>query len=255
MKRDHTWGMSRGRQTHNLKCHAVGFTLSPALLALWENKHTSTNERTVHPTMGGNIKVNLNSSMKSKKTEEKWKKQIARENTTVFRDASPSMAAIIDSKLSCWRWGGWHPWSKESRQADGQSSDSRPVVGGAVAAVVLVGEERALDKDTWLGLETLVTSCVWLVVDDWRLRAPAPWKEVPLLKVLTTSICWRKVGQERTNGCSEWHRLNGNTSDWIKGIQWCSQTRWAATGKGVPSQLFHWKRLFLSGQNQIYIYT
>lgn len=31
-------GMSRGRQTHNLKCHAVGITL-PALLALWGNKH------------------------------------------------------------------------------------------------------------------------------------------------------------------------------------------------------------------------
>ena len=27
-------GMSRGRQTHNLKCHGVGITLSPALLAL-----------------------------------------------------------------------------------------------------------------------------------------------------------------------------------------------------------------------------
>lgn len=26
--------VSRGRQTHNLKCHAVGITLSPALLAL-----------------------------------------------------------------------------------------------------------------------------------------------------------------------------------------------------------------------------
>lgn len=39
-------GMSRGRQTHNLKCHAVGITLSPALLALWGNTHTHT-----HPTM------------------------------------------------------------------------------------------------------------------------------------------------------------------------------------------------------------
>lgn len=41
--------MSRGRQTHNLKCHAVGITLSPALLALWGNTHTFNNEKTVHP--------------------------------------------------------------------------------------------------------------------------------------------------------------------------------------------------------------
>lgn len=52
---------------------------------------------------------------------------------------------------------------------------------------MLVGEERALDNDTWLGLEILVTSWVWLVTEDCLLRAP--WKEVPLLKVLTTSIC------------------------------------------------------------------
>lgn len=110
---------------------------------------------------------------------------------------------------------------KESKEADWQRSDSRPVVGGAVAAVVLVGEERALDKDTWLGLETLVTSCVWLVVDDWRLRAPAPWKEVPLLKVLTTSICGRRVGQERTNGCSERQGLNGDIG-WPNGWLWWS---------------------------------
>lgn len=45
-------GVSRGRQTHNLKCHAVGITLSPELLALWGNKHTSTNERTVEPKHG-----------------------------------------------------------------------------------------------------------------------------------------------------------------------------------------------------------
>lgn len=73
--------VSRGRQTHNLKCHAVGITLSPALLALWGNKHTFTNERTVHPSMGGDIKMNLKSSMNSKKRqkkERKWKKQIAR---------------------------------------------------------------------------------------------------------------------------------------------------------------------------------
>lgn len=64
-------GMCRGRQTHNLKCHAVGITLSPALLALWGNKHTFTNERTVHPNMGGDIKMNLKSSMNNKKTEER----------------------------------------------------------------------------------------------------------------------------------------------------------------------------------------
>lgn len=72
------WRMSRGRQTHNLKCHAVGITLSPALLALWGNKHTSTNERTVHPTMGRDIKMNLKSSMKSKKTEEREKMKTQR---------------------------------------------------------------------------------------------------------------------------------------------------------------------------------
>jgi hypothetical protein len=44
-------GVVGGRQTHNLKCHAVGITLSPALLALWGDKHTSTNERRVHPSM------------------------------------------------------------------------------------------------------------------------------------------------------------------------------------------------------------
>lgn len=60
--------MSRGRQTHNLKCHAVGITLSPVLLALWGNKHTLTNERTVQPTMGGDIKMNLKSSVNIKTT-------------------------------------------------------------------------------------------------------------------------------------------------------------------------------------------
>lgn len=146
---------------------------------------------------------------------------------------------------------GWHPWSKESGEADWQSSDSRPVVGGAVAAVVLVGEERALDKDTWLGLETLVTSWFWLVVDDWRLRAPAPWKEVPLLKVLTTSIC-RRAGQERTNGCSEWHRPNGNTG-WLVGwlvVEGVSQSWhdggqlkvrvWCPHSKNTESDLKSW---------------
>lgn len=62
-----------------------------------------------------------------------------------------------------------------------KKANSRP------AADVLVGEERALDKETWLGLEILVTSWFWLVVDDCLLRAP--WKEAPLLKVFTTSIC------------------------------------------------------------------
>lgn len=69
-------------------------------------------------------------------------------------------------------------WDKHT-----ESSHSRP----AGTAAVLVGEERALDKDMWLGLETLVTSWFWLVVEDWRLSAP--WKEVPLLNVFTTSIC------------------------------------------------------------------
>lgn len=132
-----------------------------------------------------------------------------------------------------WFMTWWHPWSKESREADWQRSDSRPVVEGAVAAVVLVGEERALDKDTWLGLETLVTSCVWLVVDDWRLRAPAPWKEVPLLKVLTTSICGRRVGQKRTNGCSEtktkWqHRL----TEWMTLVLKEVSQLWQNEGEG-----------------------
>lgn len=35
-------GMSRGRQTHNLKCHAVGITLSPALLALASSGRSSS---------------------------------------------------------------------------------------------------------------------------------------------------------------------------------------------------------------------
>lgn len=144
----------------------------------------------------------------------------------------------------------WHPWSKKSREADWQRSDSRPGVEGAVAAVVLVGEERALDKDTWLGLETLVTSCVWLVVDDWRLRAPAPWKEVPLLKVLTTSICGRRVGQERTNGCSEWQRPNGNTG-WLNGwLWWWREHResqsWYDEGEGSESSA--WIILLMKGK-------
>ena len=119
---------------------------------------------------------------------------------------------------------GWHLWSRESREADWQRSDSRPVVGGAVAAVVLVGEERALDKDTWLGLETLVTSWVWLVVDDWRLRAPAPWKDVPLLKVLTTSICGRRPGTGEDKWLlrvtkTKWqHRWTGWVIQVVKGI-------------------------------------
>ena len=44
-------GVVGGRQTHNLKCHAVGITLSPAPLALWGDKHTSTNERREHRSM------------------------------------------------------------------------------------------------------------------------------------------------------------------------------------------------------------
>lgn len=64
-----------------------------------------------------------------------------------------------------------------------KNTHSRPTA----AAGVLVGEERALDNETWLGLEILVTSWFWLVTEDCLLRAP--WKEVPLLKVLTTSIC------------------------------------------------------------------
>lgn len=59
-------GMSRGRQTHNLKCHAVGITLSPALLALWGNTHTFNNEKTVHPKHERRLKMNLKSSMNSK---------------------------------------------------------------------------------------------------------------------------------------------------------------------------------------------
>lgn len=141
------------------------------------------------------------------------------ESSTVIYFKNKKDTQCEENKITFLFKTGWHPWSKESREADWQRSDSRPVVEVAVAAVVLVGEERALDKDTWLGLETLVTSWVWLVVDDWRLRAPTPWKEVPLLKVLTTSICGRRAGQERTNGCSEWQRPNGNTG-WLTGWLW-----------------------------------
>lgn len=78
-----------------------------------------------------------------------------------------------------------------------KNTHSRP----AVAAETLVGEERALgvDNDTWVGLEILVTSWFWLVTDDWRLSAP--WKEVPLLNVLTTSIC---NGGENEKVCLRW---------------------------------------------------
>lgn len=166
--------------------------------------------------------MNLKSSMNSKigqKRDRKWSKQGSRRVCVWGR--------TLEMPTTKWRWflacTFWfttrqHPWSKNSWEADWQRSDSRPVVEGAVAAVVLVGEERALDKDTWLGLETLVTSCVWLVVDDWRLRAPAPWKEVPLLKVLTTSICGRRV-EQKTNGCSETQRTNGNIG-WLNGWIW-----------------------------------
>lgn len=152
-------------------------------------------------------------------------------STSVFCSRKPPML-YVTGPAQCWfHWLKlWHPWrweGRQSRETDrGQSSDSRPVVGGAVAAVVLVGEERALDKDTWLGLETLVTSWFWLVVDDWRLRAPGgPWNEVPLLKVLTTSICGRRErGTTGHNGFSERERqrdkrLNGRLAGWYRMVR------------------------------------
>lgn len=87
--------MSRGRQTHNLKCHAVGITLSPALLALWGNKHTFTNERTVHPSMGGDIKMNLKSSMNSKKTEEREEMKKADSKKERKKDKSSEMPTTM----------------------------------------------------------------------------------------------------------------------------------------------------------------
>lgn len=125
-------GMSRGRQTHNLKCHAVGITLSPALLALWGNKHTFTNERTVHPSMGGDIKMNLKSSMNSKirqRKDRKWTKQIARKKKKkrqIFRDAKHKMETVIcfknkkpdnvRRKITCCSWLDGIPEAKRAEK-------------------------------------------------------------------------------------------------------------------------------------------
>lgn len=76
----------------------------------------------------------------------------------------------------------------------GKESHSRPAAAGGR----LVGEERALDNDTRLGLERLATSWLWLVTEDCLRRAP--WKEAPLLKVLTTSIC---NGGENETSCEK----------------------------------------------------
>ena len=90
--------------------------------------------------------------------------------------------------FACFGW--WGSISAQHRE----EFHSRPAAG---TAVVLVGEERALDRETWLGLETLVTSWFWLVVEDCRLRAP--WKEVPLLNVFTTSICRSEETDRQTD--------------------------------------------------------
>lgn len=49
-----------------------------------------------------------------------------------------------------------------------KDSHSRPAAAGGR----LVGEERALDNDTRLGLERLATSWLWLVTEDCLRRAP-----------------------------------------------------------------------------------
>lgn len=81
-----------------------------------------------------------------------------------------------------------------SASGGGKESHSRPAAAGGR----LVGEERALDNDTRLGLERLATSWLWLVTEDCLRRAP--WKEAPLLKVLTTSIC---NGGENETSCEK----------------------------------------------------
>lgn len=62
----------------------------------------------------------------------------------------------------------WPPGAGGGGTRGGKDSHSRPAAAGGR----LVGEERALDNDTRLGLERLATSWLWLVTEDCLRRAP-----------------------------------------------------------------------------------
>lgn len=105
--------------------------------------------------------------------------------------------------------------------------DGRNSLPGAPVAL-------AVERTTWVGVEILVTSWSWLRTEE-RRRA-APWKEPLLLKVLTTSICWREREDITERTWQSWStscqliggpvghigELWKQQAEWIKG--WYSRT-------------------------------